>query len=128
MLRRSQPGAGLQLLGSREPKGPYMVSRAHESLCYVGERARSRAALSADFYVRRARRLFPALAVVLATCLLLGWFVLLPAEPQSLGKHIGAATAFYLVWRCLLAVLETPKSRTEPGPGCPSGSQPEARQ
>jgi peptidoglycan/LPS O-acetylase OafA/YrhL len=78
-----------------------MVSRAHESLCYVGERARSRAALSADFYVRRARRLFPALAVVLAACLLLGWFVLLPAELQSLGRHIGAAAAFILnfaVW------------------------------
>jgi peptidoglycan/LPS O-acetylase OafA/YrhL len=55
-----------------------------------------------DFYVRRARRLFPALAVVLATCLLLGWFVLLPDELKSLGKHIGAAAAFILnfsVWR-----------------------------
>jgi peptidoglycan/LPS O-acetylase OafA/YrhL len=55
----------------------------------------------ADFYIRRARRLFPALATVLATCLLLGWFVLLPAELQSLGKHISAAAAFMLnfaVW------------------------------
>jgi peptidoglycan/LPS O-acetylase OafA/YrhL/lysophospholipase L1-like esterase len=55
-----------------------------------------------DFYVRRARRLFPALAVVLATCLLLGWFVLLPDELKNLGKHIGAAAAFILnfsVWR-----------------------------
>jgi peptidoglycan/LPS O-acetylase OafA/YrhL len=56
----------------------------------------------ADFYVRRVRRLFPALAVVLAACLLFGWFALLPDEFQSLGKHVGAAAAFILnfsVWR-----------------------------
>jgi hypothetical protein len=50
----------------------------------------------------------PALAVVLATCLLLGWFVLLPAELQSLGKHIGAAAAFILnfaVWHEGLLVV-----------------------
>lgn len=55
-----------------------------------------------DFYVRRARRLFPALALVLAACLLLGWFTLLPEEFKNLGKHIGAASAFILnfsVWR-----------------------------
>jgi peptidoglycan/LPS O-acetylase OafA/YrhL len=54
------------------------------------------------FYVRRARRLFPALAIVLVSCLLLGWFALLPQEFQSLGKHVAAAAAFVLnfaVWR-----------------------------
>jgi peptidoglycan/LPS O-acetylase OafA/YrhL len=56
----------------------------------------------ADFYIRRVRRLFPALAVVLAACLLFGWFALLPDELKALGKHIGAAAAFILnfsVWR-----------------------------
>jgi peptidoglycan/LPS O-acetylase OafA/YrhL len=55
-----------------------------------------------DFYVRRVRRLFPALVIVLAACLLFGWFALLPDEFRNLGKHIGAAAAFVLnfaVWR-----------------------------
>ena len=56
----------------------------------------------ARFYIRRVRRLFPALAVVLSACLLFGWFALLPDEFQNLGKHVGAAAAFVLnlsVWR-----------------------------
>ena len=32
------------------------------------------------FYIRRARRLFPALSVVLLTVLVFGWFSLLPLE------------------------------------------------
>ena len=55
-----------------------------------------------DFYLRRVRRLFPALAVVLAACLVFGWFALLPQELKDLGKHVGAAAAFILnftVWR-----------------------------
>jgi peptidoglycan/LPS O-acetylase OafA/YrhL len=47
-----------------------------------------------EFYGRRIRRLFPALAVVLLTTLVLGWFVLLPAEFASLGSHTQAAAAF----------------------------------
>src|SRR5260370_35520337 len=56
----------------------------------------------AGFYVRRVRRLFPALVIVLAACLLFGWFALLPDEFRDLGNHIGAAAAFVLnfaVWR-----------------------------
>ncbi|MFL6600386.1 MAG: acyltransferase family protein [Steroidobacteraceae bacterium] len=56
----------------------------------------------ADFYIRRARRLFPALAIVLVSCLLFGWFALLPQEFENLGKHVAAAAAFVLnltVWR-----------------------------
>lgn len=46
-----------------------------------------------DFYIRRIRRIFPALILVLATTLALGWFVLLPEEYKLLGKHvIGGAT------------------------------------
>lgn len=49
----------------------------------------------ADFYWRRVRRLFPALVLVLATTLALGWFLLLPNEFKQLGKHATAAAAQY---------------------------------
>lgn len=46
-----------------------------------------------DFYIRRVKRIFPALIVVLLTCLGLGWFILLPDEYALLGKHVmGGAT------------------------------------
>ena len=48
----------------------------------------------ADFYTRRVRRIFPALLVVLAACLLFGGFVLLPNELEQLGQHIGSAAIF----------------------------------
>jgi peptidoglycan/LPS O-acetylase OafA/YrhL len=56
----------------------------------------------ADFYWRRVRRLFPALILVLATTLALGWFLLLPSEFKQLGKHATAAAAFlanFALWR-----------------------------
>jgi peptidoglycan/LPS O-acetylase OafA/YrhL len=46
-----------------------------------------------EFYGRRIRRIFPALAIVLLATLGLGWFVLLPADFASLGKHTQAAAA-----------------------------------
>lgn len=48
----------------------------------------------ANFYARRIKRIFPALILVLSTCLVLGWFVLLSDEYKQLGKHIVAGTAF----------------------------------
>lgn len=48
----------------------------------------------ADFYRRRVRRIFPALAVVLLTCLVFGWIGLLPEEFELLGKHVAAASVF----------------------------------
>lgn len=47
----------------------------------------------ARFYARRVLRIFPALLVVLVSCLAFGWFTLLKDEYQELGKHtlIGAA-------------------------------------
>lgn len=48
----------------------------------------------ADFYARRAKRIFPALALVLAATLLGGWLVLLPSELERLGKHVVAGTTF----------------------------------
>jgi peptidoglycan/LPS O-acetylase OafA/YrhL len=49
----------------------------------------------ARFYARRARRILPALAVVLAAVLVLGWRRLLPAPYQSLGLHAFASTLFF---------------------------------
>ena len=47
-----------------------------------------------DFYVRRIKRIFPALLLVLVTCLVYGWFSLLPADYKQLGKHTLAGAAF----------------------------------
>lgn len=55
-----------------------------------------------EFYVRRMRRIFPALALVLLACLVFGWLVLLDAEYRQLGAH-GAAGAGFIanlaLWR-----------------------------
>jgi len=47
-----------------------------------------------DFYAKRIRRIFPSLAVMLASCLLLGWFVLLSKEFSALGKHVAAGSLY----------------------------------
>jgi peptidoglycan/LPS O-acetylase OafA/YrhL len=47
-----------------------------------------------DFYARRIRRIFPALAIVLAVSLVAGWFVLFPADYENLGEHVAAGAAF----------------------------------
>jgi peptidoglycan/LPS O-acetylase OafA/YrhL len=46
------------------------------------------------FYARRVRRLFPALAIVLAACLVIGWFELLPPELVQLGRHVLGGAGF----------------------------------
>ena len=56
----------------------------------------------AGFYWRRVRRIFPALILVLASCLALGWLLLLPDEYAALGKHVAAGAAFasnIALWR-----------------------------
>lgn len=50
----------------------------------------------AKFYGRRIRRIFPALVLVLASCLAAGWFILFADEYEQLGKHVAAAAAFAL--------------------------------
>lgn len=48
----------------------------------------------ASFYWRRIRRIFPALVLVLAACLALGWLLLLPDEYNQLGRHVAAGAGF----------------------------------
>lgn len=46
------------------------------------------------FYGRRIRRIFPALAVCLATVLAYGFVILLPVELAQLGKHVFFGASF----------------------------------
>ena len=55
-----------------------------------------------DFYSRRVRRIFPALAAVLLATFVLGWFILYPDEYRQLGKHIAGGAGFvanFVLWR-----------------------------
>lgn len=47
------------------------------------------------FYAGRIRRLFPALAVVLASTLMAGWFVMFPDEYAHLGQHVVSSALFF---------------------------------
>ncbi len=55
----------------------------------------------AEFYGRRVRRIFPALAIVLCACLALGVAYLLPGALAQLGLHVAAGASFLsnvLLW------------------------------
>ncbi len=47
-----------------------------------------------EFYVRRIKRIFPALILVLISSFSLGWFFLLADEYKQLGKHIASGAGF----------------------------------
>jgi peptidoglycan/LPS O-acetylase OafA/YrhL len=47
-----------------------------------------------EFYARRVKRIFPALLVVLLSCLVAGWFTLYDGEYQQLGKHVLGGAGF----------------------------------
>jgi peptidoglycan/LPS O-acetylase OafA/YrhL len=55
-----------------------------------------------QFYGRRIQRIFPALSLVLASCLIFGWFGLLEDEFKQLGKHVAAGAGFvsnFVLWQ-----------------------------
>lgn len=55
-----------------------------------------------EFYVRRIRRIFPTLILVLFSCMTLGWFILYADEYRQLGKHTAAGAGFiqnFILWR-----------------------------
>ena len=54
-----------------------------------------------DFYVRRVRRIFPALLVVLVATALFGWVVLLPDELKQLFSHVWSSAVFSQNFRLL---------------------------
>lgn len=50
----------------------------------------------AHFYARRARRIFPALLLVMGVVAVLGWFLLLPGEFYQLLRHIASGAGFII--------------------------------
>ena len=55
-----------------------------------------------DFYLRRIRRIFPALFAVLASAFIFGWFFLTPREYETLNQQIAAGAGFisnFIFWR-----------------------------
>ncbi|CDU11731.1 acyltransferase family protein [Vibrio coralliirubri] len=54
------------------------------------------------FYVARANRIIPALAVLCAVLLIFGWFYLTPMDYRALGKHAASSMGFLsnvIYWR-----------------------------
>ena len=54
-----------------------------------------------NFYIRRARRLFPALFVVLASSTIFAWWLLMPREMEDFGESLATAAAFssnFMFW------------------------------
>ena len=54
-----------------------------------------------DFYLRRIKRIFPALSLVLSFCLVVGLCVFFPEEFQALGKYIVGGAGFvknFVLW------------------------------
>ncbi len=49
-----------------------------------------------EFYSRRVKRIFPALATVLVACLVFGWFALYDGEYRALGRQVAGGAAFVL--------------------------------
>jgi peptidoglycan/LPS O-acetylase OafA/YrhL len=47
------------------------------------------------FYMRRVRRIFPALILVLIGCFLFGWFTLMATSYSQLAAQIAAGAAFF---------------------------------
>jgi peptidoglycan/LPS O-acetylase OafA/YrhL len=55
-----------------------------------------------EFYIRRIKRIFPALLLVLIASFAFGWFALLSDEYKQLGKHIAGGAGFIsniLLWK-----------------------------
>lgn len=53
------------------------------------------------FYERRIVRIFPALILVILSCIFIGWFVQTANEFEKLGKHVIANAVFvsnFLLW------------------------------
>lgn len=54
-----------------------------------------------EFYIRRIKRIFTALLLVLTASFVFGWFVLVPDEYEQLGKHIAGGAGFvsnFILW------------------------------
>ncbi|MBB5392879.1 MULTISPECIES: acyltransferase family protein [unclassified Herbaspirillum] len=55
-----------------------------------------------EFYIRRIRRIFPALMTVMLLCIAGGWMLLYADEYKQLGKHLFGGSSFisnFLFWK-----------------------------
>ncbi|WP_166425891.1 acyltransferase family protein [Paraglaciecola sp. 20A4] len=53
------------------------------------------------FYIARANRIIPALAILCLALLVFGWFYLTPFDYRALGKHVGSSLTFvsnFIYW------------------------------
>jgi len=57
--------------------------------------------LLAEFYRNRARRLFPALSILLLTALAVGYLFLFPQEYAQLGLHVNSSAWYYQNFRLM---------------------------
>lgn len=55
----------------------------------------------AEFYRNRIRRIFPAMLIVLASTLLIGYLFLFPNELTVLGRHVQSSSLFYQNFRLI---------------------------
>ena len=55
----------------------------------------------ADFYAKRAKRIFPALITVMACLWIFGWFAFFPSQFATLGKHQNTSAFFYQNFRLI---------------------------
>lgn len=54
-----------------------------------------------DFYIARANRIIPALALLCFVLMVFGWFYLAPTEYRMLGKHVASSVSFlsnFIYW------------------------------
>jgi len=51
-----------------------------------------------EFYIRRIKRIFPALLVVVSASFIFAWLALLPIEYEQLGKHMASGVGFISNW------------------------------
>lgn len=68
-----------------------------------------------NFWLRRARRILPALIIVTIFCLALGWFFLLPNDFRNLGRSAIALSAFSSnIYFWLKSGYFAPPAQTQP--------------
>jgi len=71
----------------------FVISGYLISSIIFGSLERNRFSIT-EFYIRRVKRIFPALLLVMITTLIIGWFVLLNHEFKQLGKHVFGGASF----------------------------------
>ncbi len=79
----------------------FVISGFLISSLILGDLEKERFSLS-RFYDRRIRRIFPALILVMAASLAIGWLILVPDEYASLGKHLISSALFvenFVLWK-----------------------------